>query len=462
MNRIRISGLHYEQLRNHLFPGDEKEAVAIALCGRHYSEQDNILMVKELLLVPYDVCYERRGDFVHWPTEVINPLLEKAAACHGAILKIHCHPGYYERFSDIDNESDHLLFTSIHAWLDDSLSHASCIMLPDGRLFGRFIHGNMTIETAHQIAVAGGNICNWFYDDEKQMNEDLQLRNLQTFGKKTMAMLNKLKIGVVGCSGTGSPVIEQLKRLGVGELVMVDPDYVDRLNLNRIIGTTLEDAEKRLNKVAVMEREIGKAGFNTKTQAFDSTVAIRHVATQLATCDVLFSCVDGAEGRHILNMISSFYVIPLFDLGVKINADGKGGIKAVFGSVHCIQPGGSSLLSRGQYNLDQLRAESIKRTNKEEYQRNKYLAEVQENTPAVISFNMQIASVAVNELLARIHLYRNIANEDIDVVRVLFADCSQYYEAMPEICPYFNKLTGKGDVEPLLNNPDLSNAPEIK
>ncbi|MEJ0103142.1 MAG: ThiF family adenylyltransferase [Bacteroidota bacterium] len=457
MNRIRISGIHYDQLRKHLFPGDNKEAVAVALCGRSKSEDNHTLLVKELLLIPYDACYERRDDFVHWPTSLINPLLEKASGKNYAILKIHCHPGYYEKFSDIDNESDYSLFTSIHAWLDDDLPHGSCIMLPDGRLFGRFFNAAIQPEIVQQISVTGSDIYNWFYNNSREVFEELHLRNMQTFGKKTVALLNKLKIGVVGCSGTGSPVIEQLKRLGVGELVLVDPDFIDKLNLNRIIGSTLEDAKQKRMKVDIMTRGIEETGFGTLTKSFPSIISSRQVVKELAECDILFSCVDGAEGRHILNMISAHYLIPLFDMGVKLQADGNGGIQGIFGSVHFIQAGGSSLLSRGQYNLDTLRSEAIKRTNKEEYEKNRYLAQVNEYSPAVISINMQVAATAINEFLSRIHPYRNMANSDVDIVRIMFGDCTTYYESDSEPCPYFSKLIGKGDIEPLLNNPELSN-----
>ena len=56
-------------------------------------------------------------------------------------------------------------------------------------------------------------------------------------GQKTPKLQN-LSVAVVGCSGTGSPVIEQLARLGVGRLLLVDPDVVKVKNLNRILNTT--------------------------------------------------------------------------------------------------------------------------------------------------------------------------------------------------------------------------------
>ncbi|NRF38545.1 ThiF family adenylyltransferase [Pedobacter foliorum] len=458
MNKIRLAGFHYQQLKQHLFPGDNKEAVAVALCGRSVHGNNHTLVVQDLLLVPHDIC-ERKGDYVRWPTDVINPFLEKAAKHKLALVKIHCHPGpgVHEFFSDLDNESDYRLFKSINAWIDDDLPHASCIMLPDGRLFGRFFNHKMEIEVVHKISVAGSNVENWNYDNSASgISDEYQRRNLQAFGKKTVHMLNTMKVGVVGCSGTGSPVIEQLKRLGVGTLVLVDPDFTDTVNLNRIIGSTQADAAQKAMKVDVMKRGIVEVGMGTTVITFATHISSREVVKELAECDFLISCVDGAEGRHILNLISSFYVIPFIDMGVKLNADGEGGIKNIFGTVHYIQPGGSSLLSRQQYSIERLRAESINRTDRAEYERNQYLANVNESHPAVISINMQVAATAINDFLARIHPYRNQDNSEIDAIKIDFADATSYPDKITDTCPFFSKLVGKGDVAPLLNNAELS------
>ena len=85
----------------------------------------------------------------------------------------------------------------------------------------------------------------------------------------------------------------------------------------------------------------------------------------------------------------------------------------VCGTVHYLQPGGSSLLSRGVFSLEDVRAEGLKRADPEAYReqlRSKYIVGVQEDRPAVISVNMQIASMAVNEMLARIHPFRHEPN----------------------------------------------------
>lgn len=463
MNRVRISGKHFQELNQHLFSGDGKEAVAIALCGRRFYNGSYTLLIKEVYPIPYEKCFERREDYVHWPTDFINPLLEEAAKKKLAILKIHCHPGGYDKFSDIDNESDENLFTSINSWLDDDLPHGSCVMLPDGRFFGRFFFNDMSQQPIHHFSIAGDNILNWYYtESDNSMESTSQLRNQQAFGQKTIKLLNRLKIGIVGCSGTGSPVIEQLKRLGVGEFVLVDPDFIDSVNLNRIIGSTDADSKKKSMKVDVMKNGIDMLGIGTKTICFSKHITNIDVVKELADCDVLFGCVDGSEGRHVLNLISSYYLIPFIDVGVKFDADGMGGINGIFGSVHYVQPFGSSLLSRKQYSIEKLKAEETKRIDAEEYSRNQYLASVNESNPAVISVNMQVSALAVNELLARIHPYRNFENGDFEVIRVNFAESTTFPEEISEPCLFFGKNAGRGDVEPLLGYAEFSrNVAEI-
>jgi hypothetical protein len=219
----------------------------------------------------------------------------------------------------------------------------------------------------------------------------------------------------------------------------------------------MEDAQNMVNKTAVVKREVQQVGFGTEVTAFGKDIVNRDVVKALSHCDILFGCVDGVEARYVLDLISTFYLVPLIDIGVKLDADGKGNIDGIYGTVHFIQPGGSSLLSRGQYSLTELTAASVKRATPDEYKRNRYLAEVNEDTPAVISVNMLAASYAVNELLARIHQYRFVAASQVDAIRIHFNLVRVIVEKHPEACAFFSKYVGWADRDPLLNMIELSN-----
>jgi len=263
----------------------------------------------------------------------------------------------------------------------------------------------------------------------------------------------------VGCSGTGSPVVEQLARLGIERIVLVDPDSVETKNLNRILNATREDAYFHRPKVEVLARAIAHMGFGTDVEMICDNLASKSAVEAVASCDVVFGCMDGVEGRHLLNRLAAYYCLPYFDVGVKLQADGEGGIDEACGAVHYLRPDASTLLDRRVYTMKQLEADGLRRTDPRAYRdqiRAGYIHGVQEDRPAVISINMHMASRAVNEFLARLHPYRLDANAESAVVRTSFIQGVEYREHAGQSSGMFSKVTGRGDTEPLLAMPELS------
>src|SRR3546814_13715877 len=78
--------------------------------------------------------------------------------------------------------------------------------------------------------------------------------------------------------------------------------------------------------------------------------------------------MDSIEGRDTLNRIATFYTLPYFALGVRIDADGSGGVNAASGVVPYIQPGGSSPRSRGVYSAAEPHADVMLRTDPDFYE----------------------------------------------------------------------------------------------
>jgi hypothetical protein len=224
------------------------------------------------------------------------------------------------------------------------------------------------------------------------------------------------------------------------------------------LNATREDAVLGRPKVKVLARAIANMGLGTEVEMICENLLSTRAVEAVATCDVVFGCMDGVEGRHLLNRIASCYLIPYFDVGVKLEADGKGGIKEVCGAVHFVRPDGSTLLDRRVYTMAQVKAEGLRRTDPKAYQdqvKAGYIHGVQEDRPAVISINMQMASSAVNEFLARLHPYRLDSNEDTVVIRNSFIQAVEYREKDVTPSGVFSKVIGRGDMEPLLGLPEL-------
>jgi hypothetical protein len=237
------------------------------------------------------------------------------------------------------------------------------------------------------------------------------------------------------------------------------PDFIEEKNLNRIPNSGKEDAYLRRPKVHVLASAIARMGFGQEVLPIHANLITQHAVKAVAECDVIFGCMDGVEGRHMLNRLATFYTLPYFDVGVRLDADGNGGIERIAGAVHYLQPGRSSLLSRGVYSMARVEAEEMLRTNPEMYRRQVkegYLRGVEEDRPAVISINMFFASLVVNEFFARLHPFRNQPNAHYAYVGGNLSEMQFYPEAEADLCQLLLCHVGRGDVTPLLERPALS------
>lgn len=457
---LRLTGEQHMMLYKHLFPGDGKEAAALVVCGRRNGEYRHVLIAKKVVPIPYDICEERSIERVVWPTRIVDSLLPMASKAHCSIMKIHSHPTGYDKFSEFDDKADLSFLGSIHHNLEDDLPHGSAVMLPEGRVFGRVMDKDRSFHPIRLVSVAGDDIFLWNTDNDFTLPEFVR-RQAQAFGEGTTRLLQRLNVAVVGCSGTGSPLIEQLVRLGVGRLVIVDPDKVEEKNLNRISFTTIDDAKRERLKVEVIKEAIELIGLGTKVEPFAKYLESPDAVKAIAECDFIFGCMDSMSGRDLLNRLATYYSIPYIDLGVGLWAKEKGGIDKVVGAVHYLQPGRSSLRSRNVYDSEDVKAELMKRNNPEEYRKQlkeKYIRGVQEDQPAVISINTQVAAMAVNEMLARIHIFRYEQNSEFSVQWLALHEGHIFRKKEEDFprCYILGKEIGRGDAIPLLNRPDLS------
>ena len=105
--------------------------------------------------------------------------------------------------------------------------------------------------------------------------------------------------------------MEMLARLGVGELILVDPDRVTNGRTSiRIVNSNAGDARRSGRfKVKVLARTIRRLKIeNQSPSPCRGCSAHRKVVSALAGCDLLFGCVDSspmdgmvaARLRHIV------------------------------------------------------------------------------------------------------------------------------------------------------------------
>jgi len=461
---LTLTGDQHERLMKHLYPGDGKEAVAVALCGRRAGEQKHRLLVQGIYPVPYESCSVRTSVSVIWSTDAIVPLLEKAAARGLSVVKFHSHPTNITSFSKVDDEGDFELLPMVRDWIESDIPHGSVVVLPDGQMFGRVLVDETAIVTLDCINVVGDDLQYWYPKTGKDRVADFTASHAQLFGSGTTQRLNKLSVAVVGCSGTGSPVIEMLARLGVGELVLVDDDRIEVRNVNRIYGSTLQDAQNDRYKVDVLAEHIRSIGLGTEVRTFPMSLWCPDAVEAVAGCDVVFGCMDSIDGRYLLNSLATYYTQPYFDLGVRLVASttcpAEGKINEVCGSVHFLKPGHSSLISRELVNMNDVIAAGLRRKDPAAYAQQMddgYILGVVEHSPAVIHVNTFVATLAINEFLARLHPFREEHNSNFAQVEFSLSsvDLMPAEESDFEPCLLLKEKVGHGDKKPLLDMIEL-------
>lgn len=452
---LAFAGSTHSRLVTHLHPGDGKEAAAVLVCSSS-PVLGRRLVVRQTIEIPHEVCLFRAPDAIVWPGSYIEQAIDVAEPEGLAIILLHSHPGGWLDFSQADDGSDARVIPGIFEAFGER--HGSAVMTGDGAVRARIYAPDMSHEEVGLVTVAGDEIRNWWADG---IAGGVPSERPMAFTGAMTAELAHLSTAVIGVSGTGSIVAEQLARLGFRDVVLVDPDRVEMKNLNRILNSSAADASSGRLKVEMFAEAISSYRGPGVTTAIPTEIGVRDAVEAVAQCDVMFSCVDSQEGRQFADLIASAFLIPLFDVGVVIptyESDGKPGIADVCGRIDYVQPGGSTLADRGVYTSEGLRAEYVRRVNPKAYEEELaegYIKGIVEEAPSIITLNMRAASAVVTEFIARTFPFRQEPNALYARTIFSLAACDEDYFPEDSFERKANGLLGRGAAEPLLGLPAL-------
>lgn len=444
---IAMCGRQHNQLRSHLFPGDGCEAASILVCAGTPGPRRR-LVVRHVLPVAHSACSQRTPDYLVWPGASIEDAIDIAEFENLTLVLIHSHPGGWPEFSLLDDESDQRTVPSILQAIERP--HGTAIMTPDGYIRARLYGPEMDLEPVELVVVAGDDI-RLFWNDRPRASAPL------AFSSGMTADLNRLTAVVIGVSGIGSVEAEALARLGFGCVVLIDFDTVELKNLNRILNSTTADALAHRPKVDMFAAAIATYRPSGTAVPVAKSVNTREAVVAAAQADVIFSCPDRLEPRHIADLMANAFMMPLIDAGVVIPVRQAGdtiAIADVYGRVDYVQPGGPSLEDRGVYNPERLRAEYLRDAAPEALTREieeGYFRGVAEEAPSVISLNMRAASTAVNEFLARAFPFRHDGNSGFARTTFSLAAGEEEYLSETEFDCSEPTHLGRGGIEPLLD-----------
>jgi molybdopterin/thiamine biosynthesis adenylyltransferase len=460
-----FSAAHLDALRGHLIRDDGCEHAAYVLFNIASSRIDPWdrdahckFISAQVIPVPDDQVLASSPNLVTWRTASFISALKQVESKHQVVAIVHNHLTFLG-FSEQDdaNEPELLELATNRNGAETPL--LSFILTPAGALVGR-VWFSAKYHAPLRIVRVIGDAFRLHYPGRDTGGDDLSFqRQALAFGKALNRDLAMLRIGIVGCGGTGSAVAMLLVRLGVGQLLLIDNDIVDRSNLNRLHGARQADADAMRPKVEVVARSITELGLGTCVVAKEAWVGDPECRDPLRCCDVIFGCTDDHEGRLFLNRFAIFYRIPVFDTGLHISvADGQPpAIDALDGRVSVLIEGNTCLSCRGTVSPLRAADEVLRRTNPSEYERRKaeaYVVGAGDPSPAVVTFTTEVATMAVNELLHRLQGFRGPHGSLSTQVRRfhLMTDFRPGAKSTPG-CPLCDtgKYWGLGDVDPFLD-----------
>ncbi len=123
-------------------------------------------------------------------------------------------------------------------------------------------------------------------------------------GEEGQRRLLAARAAVVGCGALGSFHVAALARAGVGEIVIVDRDYVEESNLQRQWLFDEQDAAEGLPKAVAAARKAAAINSGVRTEAHIADLHAGNAGELLAGAEVILDGTDNFETRYLINELA--------------------------------------------------------------------------------------------------------------------------------------------------------------
>jgi hypothetical protein len=305
------------------------EQLAFVLAGPNLTETGVRLVARELILAAPDDFDFQSTTGLRPNGEFVARTLSRCRQEGWSLIEVHSHPfdgSDRTSFSGTDWRSDEAKMPRIADLLSHNAYHVTMVMGQssfDGHYFDRDRERIVPIEG---VVVAGGSSGDYSsvsypstsFRQGGSFSEELTIgprhgRQLPLMGTAAQARLGKSRAIVVGLGGLGSFVCLELAHLGIGSLVLVDPDRVEVSNLNRLIGVSESDIGRY--KVEVFAKLIQRLAPEIDVIPLPMSILDPVPLAAAKSCDILLGCVDNHGARLVLNQLAAQYIIPYVDAG---------------------------------------------------------------------------------------------------------------------------------------------------
>lgn len=467
---LTMSAALFDRLHSHLFPGDHDEHGAIITAGVSETPRGLRLIARELILAEDGSDYlpgERGYRMLSAPFVTQNILHCRNERL--AYLAVHNHGGQGSvSFSRDDMRSHERGYPAL---LDIGRGvPVGALVFAEGAAAGDLWlskERRLPLSTARIVGSRWQTLTPGHNGRRRTVSSDQYHRQSLIFGDAGQAVLRNLKVGVIGAGGVGSVLIELLSRLGVGWLVVADPDRVERTNLPRLVGASPWDAMsvftedgrpdwiQRLGrglatkKVALARRVARRANPSIKFDAIFGDFLQPEVARLFFDCDYLLLAADPMPVRHLFNSLAHQYSIPSAQVGTKVRvARETGEVVEVYSTSRPVGPAAACLWCNGLIPVGRLQEQAL---SEEERRRQRYVDDPLVEAPSVITLNATAAAHAANDFLFTV-TGLSLPDAPNDFVRFRPRERKVTFDEprRDSTCPECATRGGRGDLGPRL------------
>lgn len=341
-----------ERLTVHLLRTDGQEDLCLATYRPSTGNARTTGLLRDILL-PHASERSVHGN-VSFTGDYILRVATLAAKADEGVAIVHSHPrgSGWQEMSKLDADAE-----SSYAYLVHTLTGLPLIGMTlagqDGAWSARTWSSTGLSTHGESLRVVGAQMkVSWNPElRPPPVAEPSQVRTVSAWGEEQQADLARLRVLVVGGGSVGLDVAQRLAASGVERLGVMDFDRIKIINRDRLIGASVDDAQRQRKKVDLAQELCLRAATAAAPmiEAYDMSICTPEGHAVALDHDVIFSCVDRPWPRAVLNGLAYSDLIPVIDGGIGIDPfdDGRGMRNATWRS-HVLRPGRPCMICNKQ------------------------------------------------------------------------------------------------------------------
>ncbi|MDL4839623.1 thiazole biosynthesis adenylyltransferase ThiF [Aquibacillus rhizosphaerae] len=132
----------------------------------------------------------------------------------------------------------------------------------------------------------------------------------QPIGENGQKKIRAKHVLIIGAGALGTASAESLVRAGIGELTIVDRDYVEWSNLQRQLLFSESDAQNRTPKAIAAKSRLSLLNSDVKINAHVMDASVTELEQLIPSVDLIMDATDNFDTRLVINDLSQKHHVP--------------------------------------------------------------------------------------------------------------------------------------------------------